>query len=129
MPYQRLFFTLIIYATLSLGCKKDFSEKQCQQLKDEMIADNKQEVIKLLNEKVNQLPSKIYTEENLNKLAASISDECAITTEVLCFSCIQTLPEQTEIRLSFVNGGTTTEKTIDVSYTSDNKIKIVNMHN
>ena len=128
MLNKGLLLTITISVILSLGCKKDFSDRQCQQLKDEMIADNKQEVIKLLTEKINQLPSKIYTEENLNKLATAISDECTITTQVLCFSCIQTLPEQSEIRLSFTQAGTTTAKTIDVSYTPNNEIKIVSMH-
>ena len=123
-----LILVIIISATLSSGCRKDFSDKQCQQLKDEMIADNKQEVIKLLTEKVGQLPSTTYTEENLNKLATSISNEYGITTQLLCFSCIQTLPEQSEIRFSFTQAGTTTSKTIDVSYTPNNEIKIVSMH-
>jgi predicted Fe-S protein YdhL (DUF1289 family) len=128
MLNKLLLLILLISVILSLGCKKDFSERQCQHLKDEMIADNKQEVIKLLNEKVSQLPSTTYTKENLNKLAASISDECGITTQVLCFGCIQTLPEQSEIRFSFTQAGTTTAKTIDISYTSNNQIKIVSMH-
>jgi hypothetical protein len=128
MLNKLLILVITISATLNSGCRKDFSDKQCQQLKEEMIADNKQEVIKLLNEKVSQLPSTTYTEENLNKLAASISYECGITTQVLCFSCIQTLPEQSEIRFSFTQAGTTTEKTIDVSYTPNNQIKIVSMH-
>jgi hypothetical protein len=128
MLNKRLLLTIIISVTISLSCKKDLSDRQCQQLKNEMIADNKQEVIKLLTEKINQLPSKIYTEENLNKLATAISDECAITTQILCFSCIYTLPEQSEIRLSFTHAGTTTKKTIDVSYTPNNQIKIVSMH-
>ncbi len=128
MCYQRLFLIIIIFATLKLSCEKNFSDRQCQQLKDEMIADNKQEVIKLLTEKVSQLPSTTYTEENLNKLAASIANDCGISAEVLCFSCIYTLPEQSEIRLSFTQAGTTIAKTIDVSYTPNNEIKIVSMH-
>ena len=128
MLSKNLLLTIIISVILSLGCKKDLSDRQCQQLKDEMISDNKPEVIKLLTEKVNKLPSKIYTEENLNKLATSISDECGITTQVLCFSCIQTLPEQSEIKLSFTQAGTNIAKTIDISYTPNNQIKIVNIH-
>lgn len=94
-----------------------------------MAADNVQEVIKLISKKVEQLSSQNYTQENLTNLAASLSNECDISVQVLCFSCIQTLPEQSEIRLSFNDSGSPVAKTIDISYTPDNKIKIVNMHN
>jgi hypothetical protein len=129
MLYNRLLMAITIMAILSLGCKKDFSTRKCEQLKTEMAADNVQEVIKLVTEKVNQLASQNYTRENLNTLATSLSGDCGISATVLCFGCIQTLPEQSEIRLSFNSSGSLVAKTIDISYTPDNKIKIINMHN
>ena len=120
---------ITIVSILSLGCKKDFSNRKCQQLKDEMAADNVQEVIKLVAKKVDQLSSQNYTQENLTTLAASLASECGISAQVLCFNCIQTLPGQSEIRFSFNDSGSLIARTIDISYTPDNKIKIVNMHN
>ena len=53
---------------------------------------------------------------------------CTMNASALCFDCIQTLPSQSEIRISFDNGASTVEKTIDISYNSNNKMIFYNLH-
>jgi len=77
---------------------------------------------------VNGLSSQKYTRENLEKLNAALSGQCVTTAELLCFSCIYTLPAQSEIKVSIFYQGTLLYKVFDISYTPDNKIKVVNMH-
>jgi hypothetical protein len=128
MPYLRILsFVVSFVATLS-GCKKDISTQECQKLKDGMVLNNTEEVKTVITQFINHLPSKTHTQQNVENLAASISANCAISAQVLCFGCIKTLPEQSEIRLSFMSSGTSIQKTIDISYTPDNEIRFVHMH-
>ena len=128
MLYQRLFFVLFLFSIIIMGCKKDISKKECQQLKEALQSDNTEAAKTIITHFINNLPSKNYTQQNLDKLAASLSGECTLTARVLCFSCIKTLPEQTEIRISAIIQGTQLYKTIDISYSPGNMIEFVNMH-
>jgi hypothetical protein len=74
------------------------------------------------------MPSKTYSLQNIQILSASVSSQCSFTANMLCFSCIKTLPPQTEISISFMDGGSQVRKVFDISYSPDNKMKFVNMH-
>jgi hypothetical protein len=128
MFFLRISFLIILCAILTPGCKKDSSDQQCQKLKDGMAANNTETVKTVITQFINQLPSNSYTQNNLNYLASSLSGQCTISAKVLCFDCILTLPGQSEIRLSFIFSPSLVEKTIDISYSPDNKMKVVNMH-
>jgi hypothetical protein len=75
---------------------------------------------------INNLPSRQYTAENLDKLAQTITDRCSVVAKVLCFNCIKTFPSMTEVVISFPNS--TQQKVVDISYTSSNEMKVVNVH-
>lgn len=127
MPYGD-YLPVILFAISILSCKKDTLNNKCQELKDVMISNNTEVIKNLIINFVDKLPSKKYTQQNLNNLAASIASECDFSAEVLCFSCIDTLPEESELKLSFVSPGSSIYKTIDISYTPDNNIKVVSVH-
>ena len=93
-----------------------------------MKSDNVEAAKAAITQYVNSLPSQEYTRENLGKLNTALSGQCVTTAELLCFSCIQTLPEQSEIKVSVFYQGALLYKVFDISYTPDNKIKVVNMH-
>ena len=46
----------------------------------------------------------------------------------ICFDCIKTLPSQSEIRVSYFGINGPVEKTIDIVYTTNNKMVFHNMH-
>jgi hypothetical protein len=128
MPYRRISFVLVLFAMLTIGCKKHSSGSLCETLREGMIANNPEQVKSAITLLINKLPSKLYTESNLNLLASLLSGQCTVTANVFCFDCIKTLPSQTEIRLSFTSSGSTVTKTIDISYSPDNKMTVVSMH-
>jgi hypothetical protein len=125
---HRLFLFLLLSFVLTTGCKKDKLGEECAGLQDAVLTDNVANAGTAITQFINNLPSQTYSEQNLNKLVAALSGNCSIKAAVLCYSCIQTLPEQTEIRINLNAGLTNYQKTIDISYTPDNRMKFVNMH-
>lgn len=119
-----LAFAVLLFA----GCRKETVAKNCKNLKEAVAANNTEQVRKIITEYIGNLPSDDYTEQNLNKLTQNISNLCEITSGTYCFNCIQTLPGQSEIWVSFLWNGATVKKTIDISYTPANKMNFVNMH-
>jgi hypothetical protein len=47
-----------------------------------------------------------------------------VNAESLCYFCIETLPEQSEIKITAEN----VSRIIDISYTANQKLEFVNMH-
>jgi hypothetical protein len=126
---MRYLFTLLFLSILVQGCKKQKAEPaDCIQLSAAITANHIDQAKTSITAFINHLPSDAYTSQNLDQLADSISGQCAITAIVLCFDCIDTLPSQTEIRVSVSSEGSTISKTIDITYTPDNKMKFGNMH-
>ena|SRR5258706_3453309 len=129
MRYRTIGLALVLSATFLTGCKKDSTRQLCQELQHGMTTNNFNEVNTAITLFIVKLPSNNYSRENLNALAAYLSGQCSISAQVLCFDCIQTLPPQSEIRLSFTSPGTQTSRTIDISHApGDTKIKMLNMH-
>lgn len=122
------FLLFMILVLLIAGCSKDLTAGQCQELKQGIVANDLEKVRMKITQTIIALPSQEYTEQNLNALAAALSGECGLFAKVLCFSCIETLPEQSEIRVSFEYSGSVVNKTIDISYSPDNKMRFVNLH-
>jgi hypothetical protein len=54
-------------------------------------------------------------EENLEKLTAWLEcKSCVDKAEILCYSCIYTLPAQSELSVDFISGGQTITMTLDI---------------
>jgi len=77
---------------------------------------------------IDRMISAQYTESNMYRLADAISSNCSISTAVLCFDCIQTLPSQSEIHIKLSSSGSMIEKVIDISYNTNNKMVVQNVH-
>jgi hypothetical protein len=125
-------FLFIAIAGLSLlpACKKQELRKpaDCQQLQSGITTDNKEQVKEVINGHIAGLPSQTYTEQNLNALVNAINGQCGNTATLLCFDCIQTLPSQTEIRIAYTGTAGPVARTIDIIYTSSNRMTFSNMH-
>jgi len=131
-----LFFLLIL--TIYAGCSKSKGDANqsinCAELKQTMINDDVASVKELINEIAATINAPIGLNEFdtykflIDELVKRIKTNCAITVEVFCYGCIDTLPPQTEIRLKFITGLTSIEKTLDLIVTDDNKVRCLNMH-
>ena len=126
--YRLTTYLFIAFVSLTFfGCKKDCID-ECKSLKASILENNNENLKSILTSYVTKLPSQDYNQQNLSNLISKISEKCDITGELVCFDCIMTLPSASEIKLSFIENGTTRSKTIDISHTSENIIKIVGMH-
>lgn len=121
------FSSVILILTVILlisGCKKESDDGfDCSRFKQGVIANDKDKVATSLGGLLTS-----YSRANVNQLAEAVSSQCGINATVLCFDCVYTLPAQSELKISFTEGGTTIDKVLDISYSSGNKMRIVGMH-
>jgi hypothetical protein len=114
---------------LLISCRKD-DTCNSNSIKQAIIEDNKE----LMRGEINKLCAGIEVvrttndpdglTNSLDKLVAKINTFCNVKAEILCYYCIQTLPEQSEIKVT-VNS---TSRVLDISYSADKKLLFVNMH-
>lgn len=122
-----VFISLIFIA----GCEKEKqSNNTCKELQAIFLSDDETKIKQAVTEAITSLPSRAHTQDNLIALTSLLAGDCGITTEVRCFGCIKTLPEQSEIRVSVTDGTQFFYKIIDISATSitDETMKFVAMH-
>jgi hypothetical protein len=125
-------FILVVLIGLFLlpSCRKQQfrGAHDCGQLQNGITTDNKEAVKEIINGFIAGLSSQTYTEQNLNALVSAINGQCGNTATLLCFDCIQTLPSQTEIRIAYAGVSGPVARTIDIIYTTSNKMTFSNMH-
>jgi hypothetical protein len=123
MRIFRLAALIIGFIAGVTACKKELNNSDCDGLRDGLLKND----VKLVTKNIGSLLSS-YSEGNLDLLANEITDRCNIPATVDCFNCIETNPPQTEIIFSLVQQGGTVQKRLDISYTSNNKMVLLNVH-
>ena len=84
--------------------------------------------VTLVKNSLGNLLNMKYSQENLNKLANTIAQNCDIAIEYACFNCVQTLPPQSEIGLAFLdNGGDSTIRILNLAASEDSSIKLLSV--
>lgn len=111
---------------LCSGCKKDNACSSGEALLNAMQDNNIQAAGIAITAYINQLPSQNYSSQNLDRLVDAISASCELKARKICFSCIKTLPEQSEIEVVATNSSL--KKVFDISFTAANEIIFKNMH-
>ncbi|RZM06732.1 MAG: hypothetical protein EOO88_52905 [Pedobacter sp.] len=105
-------------------------QESCQSNREAFQNHELNAVEKIITAHISALGSNnAHTSENLDRLTARLNGTC-LQAVVLCFACINTLPEQSEIRVTFPTSSGTISRIIDISPTSltDSRMKFVNMH-
>jgi len=120
-----VFLVLLVLFSFT-SCKKEHSSS-CQDLKQAAVNNNMDRLKEIVISYISSLPSPKYTQPNLDQLAQVIS-QCDIKASVSCFDCVKTLPSQTEMGLIFSYNGTQTQKIIDFSYSDNNEIVVLRVH-
>ena len=128
MSRKYLLFAFALLSTAFSCSKEDSDGDQCQELRDGVTNSNVEQVKHVITQFINGLPSKDYTEENINNLVRVIEDYCDGSAALLCFDCVQTLPSQTEIQIWYPGTSGLVNKTIDITYTTNNDMKFSNLH-
>jgi len=127
---QNLLLLLLIALSFA-GCKKDNAgDDVCQDIQRAMLAEDVAAMKTIITSHIQLLSSQGHTQENLQRLADMLDRKSCLSAEIICYACIHTLPEQSEIKLSFRDGLSTVTRIIDIAATSqqDATMKMVNMH-
>lgn len=66
--------------------------------------------------------------QNINILLQRLSQKCGLKATLLCYSCIETLPAQSEIRISFSQNAMTYDRVLDISVDGQNMLVFRAMH-
>lgn len=129
MRLLKYLLSFVILIALVSSCRKDTDCQEAQELKLAMKQNDVNAAGVAITKAIASLPSKTYNQQNIQALVADINSKCSMSASMLCFSCIKTLPEQTEIRVTFIDGNATVTKTFDISYRLNNpNIIFVSMH-
>lgn len=123
---------LILLSVLLFGsCKKATTSCSSIAVKKAIVEND----IELMRSEINKLCAGISIvrtssdphglSNSLTELVRQLNNSCNIQAVSLCYFCIDTLPEQSEIKVS--TGGVS--RILDISYTNDKKLVFVNMHN
>lgn len=118
---------LLLLAGL-VGCDKDNQVTDSVKLCPYLNIENINKTIPIINDYLVGLPSSnsfAEDEQNLQALTKWLkSSSCIIDATVLCISCIETLPEQSEVSFSFKEGEVTKIVTLDISMSNPLKARI-----
>jgi hypothetical protein len=109
-----------------ISCKKESTTLfSCSNLTQGIRLDSATLVKNEINKICSQLTDST-TQQKLQKLTETISSKCNINATVLCADCIQTLPTQSEIKVSFSSVGIQFSKVIDII--SRDPLEFAGMH-
>lgn len=108
-----------------VGCDKETQVTDNEELCSYLNIKNINKTIPVINDYLASLKSNLNDEEKLQSLTEWLkSSSCIIDATILCVSCIETLPEQSEISFSFKEGGVTMVVTLDISMSNPLKAGI-----
>jgi hypothetical protein len=125
---MRMISIIISLLFLTFACKKTSLKDSCENLKQGILSDDIAMAKSAVNDIIMTLPNQDYTQPNLQSLINKLNTHCNLTTELLRYDCIYTLPSQSEIRISLNSSASSQQKVMDISYTATNRMTCVSMH-
>ena len=118
----------LVGLTMFSGCDKAVQVTDSGKLCEYLNIENINKAIPIINDYLASLPSSnsfAEDEQNLRALTKWLkSNTCIIDATILCVSCIETLPEQSEISFSFKEGEVTIVVTLDILMSTPLKARI-----
>jgi hypothetical protein len=125
MFFSRLIIPIIAILLLFTSCRKyNLTGDECKNFKEGIQANDKERVIKAVDHLLIE-----YSNKNLDKFAAALSSECNVSATVICYSCLDSYPPQSEIKVSFTESSGVIRSIMNVSYNKRHKMIIVAVHN
>jgi hypothetical protein len=127
----KLLTILLISILVCTGCKKeDLTTRDCKNIKTALVNNDIDQMRKEINSLCEEIAStpavgSMRTPTQFQDELVKALNKCLLA-ENLCYFCIQTLPEQSEIRIS-ADG---VSRILDISYNNSNqKLEFRSMHN
>lgn len=127
----RYFLPIIVATCLAIsGCKKDNDavEMECREVKEALKTENKEYLRSQIDRLIANLSSTVHNADNLKALVDAINGECSLNASIICVKCVYTLPEQSELTVTFYEAGTKITRFIDIIGTQDGKMRFASVH-
>lgn len=127
----RIYLLLILVSTTIVftSCDKQASEQLCTALKDGFANNNLEVVQQQMQQLIADIPP--VTGNSFTHLDAAVQklNKCGINASVVCYGCIQTLLEQSEVSINFRYRGNTINYVLDFSTAAaTGKLVFLNYH-
>ena len=113
---MKAFIPALFLSLIMLSCKKENPSPECESLTTAIQSNNVDAAKTAITHYINSLASQQYTRQNLENFTAVLFGSCVSAAEIVCFSCIDTLPEQSEIKVSIIYQGARLNKIFDITY-------------
>jgi hypothetical protein len=125
MKQLSLIGLILLLLTEFVGCDKEDEETDSKKFCSYLNIENINKAIPIINDYLASLSSNLNDEEKIQSLTKWLkSSSCVIDATILCVSCIETLPAQSEISFSFKEGEVTKIVTLDISMSNPLKAGI-----
>jgi hypothetical protein len=113
------YLLLLLLTSAMISCQKGIQDItdptamiNCDLLKQGLLDND----VSMVDSSLGNLLNTDYTEENMSKLVDTISKNCDTKAVLICFECIETLPAQSAMTLTFLSNGDSTTKELDFTY-------------
>jgi hypothetical protein len=130
---MKKFLLILLIAVLGLGCEKE-NETSCEDLKIAVKTDDIETVKDIVTLLAFDLEAKVTAEDptgnynNFKTLIERLNGECDVTATEICYGCIYTLPETSEIELVIPLGTHSVTRVLDIAPNQAGKLICTNMH-
>ena len=128
---------IILITTISCDSAKDndlIQKVDCEKLVDGLLAyDNDKLATEFKKITGNLEPEhsandQIGHQQNLQKIVGELNKCNLVSSELLCYACIETYPPQSELLVSIDSSGQTVKRIVDILTPDDSSLSFVRVH-
>lgn len=133
-----LVFVIVLFVTQTSCDSEDdndlIQKVDCNELLTGLLAYDNEKVKKEFDKMTSELnpttdtDDQIGHKDNFHELNIHLSKCDLITSELLCYACIETYPVQTELLISIDSAGETVKRIVDILTPDDNSISFHRVH-
>ncbi len=106
---------VLMFASLSTGCKKEKNNAVDSEFCAFISKKDYNGTGPIINDYLKGQSSVLTEAQKLNQLKDWLNSiSCVVGVEILCTSCIKTLPAQSELKVTFLIDGKFAENTLDI---------------
>lgn len=129
MRCQTILLIILTVLLTGIACRKDKDNTpDCQQLRTSITTNDRSAVKEIITTVINRLHARKHTRDNLAKLVTAINQQCQVNASLVCFSCIYTLPPQSEISVSVAGTTGPIKVIVDISYDKNDYMIVAGVH-
>lgn len=135
MKALNLFMTLVIALSSLYGCKKDSpaASERCEKLVQALGEEDKDALREQIDAiiaglKLQSPAAFTGQQEDMNRFVAKLNECSDLEATLICLWCIDTLPPQTEIKVTFSWNGVQITRIIDLIQVTGSGFRFASVH-